>query len=143
MKRLKHLTVLIAAVAALAGTGQLASAQQGMGPGAGGGARQGRLQRVTPESRLERMATRLNLSADQKAKILPILQEESKEIATLRNDTTLTRLQRQQKMQELRDRYHNRIKEQLTPEQQKQADAMRQQAKERWERRKNQLKPQQ
>lgn len=145
MSNLKRLAVLIAAAATLAGTALPAAAQQGMGmgPGAGAGARQGQVQKNIPESRLERMAVRLNLTAEQKEKILPILQEEYNEIKTMRNDTTLTRQQRQQKMQELRDRYHNRVKELLTPAQQQQADAMRQQARERWERRKQPAPPQQ
>ncbi|BDV42253.1 hypothetical protein GURASL_11760 [Geotalea uraniireducens] len=145
MSNLKRLAVLIAAAATLAATALPAAAQQGMGmgPGAGAGARQGQVQKNIPESRLERMAVRLNLTAEQKEKILPILQEEYNEIKTMRNDTTLTRQQRQQKMQELRDRYHNRVKELLTPAQQQQADAMRQQARERWERRKQPAPPQQ
>lgn len=145
MNNPKRLAVLIAAAATLAGTALPAAAQQGlgMGPGGGAGARQGQVQKNIPESRLERMAVRLNLTAEQKEKILPILQEEYNEIKTMRNDTTLTRQQRQQKMQELRDRYHNRIKELLTPAQQQQADAMRQQARERWERRKQPVPPQQ
>lgn len=66
---------------------------------------------------LERMSACLGLTADQKAKISPILAEQSKEMKALRDNASLTRDQRIQKMQDLRTRHHDQIGALLTPEQ--------------------------
>jgi Spy/CpxP family protein refolding chaperone len=82
-----------------------------------GKARQGRLQRMDPAVRLERMSSCLGLTADQKTKIAPILNEQTKEMKALHDDAKLTRDQRMQKMQDLRTKYHDKIGAILTPEQ--------------------------
>ncbi|WP_298269048.1 hypothetical protein [Geobacter sp.] len=147
MRKVKLAIATGAALAALAGMQQGAWAQTapgggpGMGPGMGPGkaGRQGKMQMMDPAQRLQRMTTRLGLSEDQKAKILPILEDEAKELKALRDNTTLTRIQKRDKMREIRDRCHDRIKEVLTPEQQKKVDEMREKARERWERRKSRM----
>ena len=141
MRKVKLAIAAGAALAALAGMqeGAWAETAPGGGPAMGPGkmGRQGKMQMMDPAQRLQRMTTRLGLSEEQKAKILPILEDEAKELKALRDDTTLTRIQKRDKMREIRDRCHDRIKEVLTPEQQKKADEMREKARERWERRKS------
>ncbi|WP_298432489.1 hypothetical protein [Geobacter sp.] len=147
MRKVKLAIAAGAALAALAGMqqGTWAETAPGGGPGMGEGmgagkaGRQGKMQMMDPQQRLQRMTTRLGLSEEQKAKILPILEDEAKQLQELRDDTTLTRIQKRDKMREIRDRCHDRIKEVLTPEQQKKADEMREKARERWERRKSRM----
>jgi len=138
MKRISFALVAAAVVVALAGINQGAVAQTGPGAGAGMGPKRGagKTQKMDPERMLKRMETNLGLSAEQKEKIRPILQDEIKEMESIRNDTTLTRIQKREKMREIRDRKHEKIGEVLTPEQRQKADAMREKAKERWEKRK-------
>lgn len=72
---------------------------------------------MEPAAHLERLSACLGLTADQKTKISPILEEQSREMKAARDDANLTRDQRMQKMQELRTKYHDRIGALLTPEQ--------------------------
>ncbi|QSV44451.1 hypothetical protein [Geobacter benzoatilyticus] len=142
MKRIRFVLTVATVVVAIAGINQASFAQTGPGGGGGMGAKRGaaRIQKMDPEQRLKRMGVQLGLNAEQKAKILPILQEQGKEMDTLRADGNLTRTQRQEKMQEIRNRYHERIGEHLTPEQRTKADAMRELAKERWQKRQEMMK---
>lgn len=142
MKRISLALAAAAVVVALAGINQGAMAQTEPGAGMGMGPKKGagKMQKMDTAERLKRMEGRLGLSEEQKGKIAPILEEEAKEIKALRNDTTLTRIQKQEKMREIRDAYHGKIGEQLTAEQRQKADAMREKAKERWEKRKNTIK---
>lgn len=82
-----------------------------------GKARQGGMHRMDPAAQLERMSTCLGLTADQKAKMAPILAEQTKEMKALHDDAKLTRDQRMQKMQVLRTKYQDSIGAILTPEQ--------------------------
>jgi Spy/CpxP family protein refolding chaperone len=79
--------------------------------------RQGDMHWMDPAARLERMSTCLGLTADQKAKMAPILAEQSKEMKALHDDAKLTRDQRKQKMQDMHAKYQNSIGALLTPEQ--------------------------
>lgn len=139
MKRISFALAAAAVVVALAGG---ALAQTGPGAGAGMGAKRGagKMRKMDPELALKRMEANLGLSAEQKEKIRPILQEEIKEMEAIRNDDALTRLQKREKMRELRDRKHEKIAEHLTPEQRQKANAMKEKAKERWEKRKEPMK---
>lgn len=145
MKRISFALAAAAVVVSLAGINHGAFAQTGPGAGTGMGPKRGagKMQKMDPERMLNRMEVNLGLSAEQKEKIRPILQDETKEMEAVRNDTTLTRIQKREKMREIRDRYHEKIGEQLTPEQRQKADAMREKAKERWEKRQKLMKERQ
>ena len=52
-----------------------------------------------PEQRLQKLATELNLSDDQKTQLKPILEEEGSQMKALRDDSSLSRKDRMQKMQ--------------------------------------------
>lgn len=138
MKRISFTLATAALVVALSGINQGAVAQTGPGAGMGPKRGAGKMQKMDPELMLKKLETNLGLSAEQKEKIRPILQDETKEMEAVRNDTTLTRTQKREKMQEIRDKKHEKIGEHLTAEQRTKADAMREKAKDRREKRKEQ-----
>ncbi|RNC73260.1 MAG: hypothetical protein ED859_00700 [Desulfuromonadales bacterium] len=140
MKRIKLMIAAAVAIAAMTGMNQGALAQtdkgewqgKGMGPGMG---KPGKKQAMDPAERLRRMEKHLGLTEEQKGTIKPILDEEAKELKALREDTSLSRDQKREKLQTLRTKYHDQITQVLTPEQKKKADAMREKAKERHDQR--------
>ena len=69
-----------------------------------------------PEKRLARMTTHLALTADQQAKLRPLLAAEAEAMQTL-DATALTRAQRRKQMRELRQANRAKIAAILTPEQ--------------------------
>ena len=83
------------------------------------------------EKRLEEMTKRLNLTKEQQEVIKPILQDENKQIEAVMKDQTLTREQKQPKIQEIRKASMAKIDAQLTPEQQEKIKKEREQMKER------------
>lgn len=144
MTRMKLMVAAAAALAALAGT-QGAFAQTGSGMGSGMGPGDGKMRKhgkmVIPDAdeRLKRMDAKLGLSDEQKAKIRPIIEDEIAQLKALQEDTSLTRTQKRERLQEIRTRCHSRIREHLTAEQQKQVDAMKQKGTERREVRKDRM----
>ncbi|AJE03881.1 hypothetical protein [Geobacter pickeringii] len=144
MRKVKLAIAAATALAALAGLQQGASAETtpadapAMGHGKMG--RHEKMQMMDPAERLQRMTRHLGLTDDQKAKIQPILEEEAKELKALRDDTSLSRSQKRDKLHEIRTRCHDRIREMLTPEQQKKMDEMREKARERGEQKKAPMK---
>ena len=112
-------TLLFAAVA----FGQT-SPQAGQERGGWGNGHRGMM--ATSEQRLERMSQVLNLTSEQKHKIKPILENESKQMQTLRDDTSMSREERFSKMREIRQNTISQIKPILNPDQQKQYEDMMQ-----------------
>ena len=74
---------------------------------------------------LDRMAKALNLSDQQKQQIQPILEAQHQQLDALRNNTSLTSDQRREQSQQLRQQTQSQINNILTPEQQQQAQQMR------------------
>jgi len=114
---------LIGAIAvALVCCGTALYAQQdGMGQG-GGMAAAHRLQ--SPELQLQHMTRQLDLTPEQQQKIKPILEQQSQQMQSVRQDITLSQDARWSKMQEIRQGTSEQIKPILTPEQQKKYEAM-------------------
>jgi Spy/CpxP family protein refolding chaperone len=102
-----------------------ALAQEG-GPGQGGGHRHGRMM-MSPEERTEHLTQALNLSDDQKGKVLSIFQDEQKQMEALRSDSSLSRDDRWSKMREIHQNTTTQIKDTLNPDQAKKFDEMQQQ----------------
>lgn len=105
------LTVAIVAVPALKAQpaeGQNAAHERGPG-GPGGGAR----------PNLDRLAEELGLSADQKAKLGPIMKHQQEQMQALRKDESLSPEQRREKGRALREENQKAISAILTPEQAK------------------------
>lgn len=78
---------------------------------------------------LQKLATQLQLTDEQKAKIKPLLQEQVTQLKTVHDDTSLSADQRQAKMKEIHQNYHSQVMAVLTPEQQKKFAAMKEQKK--------------
>lgn len=94
---------------------------QGQGQG-GRGQRGAR----TPEERLKSMTEALTLTADQQAKLKPILEDQAKQQRALRDDAALSDEDRRKKSTALREEFNGKIKAVLTPEQQTKWEKMRQ-----------------
>jgi periplasmic protein CpxP/Spy len=90
-------------------------------------------QMPTPEERLQHMTKKLNLTADQQAKIKPILEQEQQQMQTIHNDTSLSKEDRQAKFREAHKNYEGQIRAVLNPDQQTKFDQMAQKHKERME----------
>jgi len=66
---------------------------------------------------LDQLAQDLQLTADQKAKVKPILEARDKKIAEVRGDSSLSQEDRRSKMQSIREETTTQMKAVLTPEQ--------------------------
>ena len=75
------------------------------------------------------VAEALNLTDDQQAKLQPIIQEEMSQINAVRNDTTLSAEQKQQKVDQIRQTQFPKIQAILTPDQRKKLAEMQEQAR--------------
>ncbi len=95
-------------------------AQMPQGQDQGGGPRQP----MTADQRLQRMSQQLNLSEAQQQQIKPILENESKQMQALRDDTSLSQDDRRSKMMQIRQESASQIKPILNADQQKQFDEM-------------------
>ena len=78
---------------------------------------------------LEWLSKQLNLTDDQKAKLKPILEDQSKQMKATREDTTLTQDQKREKMKQVHESTHSQINDILTPEQQKKFAELKEQQK--------------
>lgn len=135
MRQVKMALATTAVLAALVGIGTGASAQPGGGMGSGGpgmglgkgmmDCRKGSGHRMGPGAQLDMMTVHLGLTAEQRYKILPILDEQFKEMKAVRADENLTRAQTRTKMLAIHDKSFERIRGILTPEQQKKADELK------------------
>ena len=88
---------------------------------------------------IRRLAQELNLTEDQRTRIRGFVDDARTQAQALRNDTTLTREQRQQRMREITQRTQDNIRSILTVEQQMKADELRKQAQERMAARQQQM----
>ena len=79
------------------------------------------------QAKLQGMATALQLTDDQKAKIKPILMAEAPKIQALKADTSMPQMQKMQQMKKLADGVDAKIKPILTPEQYQKFQEMRMQ----------------
>lgn len=139
MRKVKMALASTAVLAALVGLGTGASAYPGDGMGQGGpGMKQGtgmmdckkgfghrKGHGMGPGAKLDKMTVHLGLTPEQRYKILPILDDQFKEMKAVRADENLTRAQTRAKMLAIRDNSFERMKPILTPEQQKKADEMK------------------
>ena len=112
---MKKLIVLTALAMALTIMGSSAWAQMGPGPEGGPG---GHGQPMSADQRLQMMTKQLNLTAEQQQTIKPVLENESQQMQTLRQDTSLSREDRMSKMQQIRQSSNEQIKPILNSDQQ-------------------------
>lgn len=119
---LKSIKVAFACLAlALSFGGSLAARAQDAGTQQSGAQAQAQTQMHQGQhaSRLEWLSKELNLTDEQKTKLKPILEDEGKQMHALREDTSLTQDQRQEKMKQLHETIDSKINDILTPDQQK------------------------
>src|SRR5438094_40604 len=88
----------------------------GMGHGRGAAA--------NPDQELAHLTQALNLTSDQQAKIKPILEDSSKQMQSVHQDTSLSQQDRSAKMQEIHNNLSTQVREVLTPDQQTKFDSM-------------------
>jgi periplasmic protein CpxP/Spy len=81
---------------------------------------------MTPEARLKMLTEKLNLTEDQQAKLKPILEDQSKQMKALHDDTSLAPADKQAKMKELHESSIEKLNAILTPDQQAKWKQMRQ-----------------
>src|SRR5215471_13959666 len=91
-------------------------------------AQQKAAQQQSPQQKsanLERIAQFLNLTPQQKDKILPILADEAPKVREIKNDPSLSRMQRAQRIKAIHQQNDPQMKAILSPEQYQKLQAMR------------------
>ena len=83
------------------------------------------MRRADPAKRLEWMSKKLNLTEDQKTKLQPIFNDEFQQIKAVREDASLSREQKRDKMKQIHDTFHPQVRAVLTPDQQQKLEQMR------------------
>ena len=78
-------------------------------------------------SKAEAISQQLNLTPQQKVKILPILREEAPKVAAIKNDNSLGKIQKMQQIRAIHQQTDPQMKAILSPEQYQKLQAIRQQ----------------
>ena len=97
----------------------------GEGQSQGTGRHMGHRGMPTVDDQLKHLTQQLSLTADQQAKLKPILQDQQAQMEKLHSDSSLSREDRFSKMEELRQNSDTQIKSVLTDDQQKSFDKLR------------------
>jgi protein CpxP len=105
-------------------SGQQPSAQSKTGHGYGTGEGHHRAMGMNPDAMLEHMSQELKLSDDQKAKIKPILEDQSKQMQELRQNTSASEQDRRTKMTQIHENTMSQVRPILTSDQQRKMDEM-------------------
>ena len=122
MKKLQVIFTAMVLSLSLAAFGQSSPDTQGnQGEHQGRGHGQG----MNADEQLQRMSRTLNLTDDQKAKIKPILEEQSNKMHELMQDTSLSQQDKRSKFQEIHQNTMSQIKPILTSDQQQKLANMR------------------
>jgi Spy/CpxP family protein refolding chaperone len=77
--------------------------------------------------KLGQLATQLALTPEQKGQLMPILVAEAPKVQAIKTDSTLTRIQKVQRLKALHDETDPQVKAILTPEQYQQLQTIRRQ----------------
>jgi len=78
-------------------------------------------------SKVEAISQQLDLTPQQKIKILPILREEAPKVEAIKNDNSLTRMQKAQQLRAIHQQTDPQMKAILSQEQYQKLKAIRQQ----------------
>src|SRR5438093_7556522 len=84
-------------------------------------------QRGTAMSKAQAIAQQLNLTPQQKEKILPILVDEVPKVQAIKNDNSLSKIQKMQQLRAIHSQTDPQMKAILSPEQYQKLQAIRQQ----------------
>jgi Spy/CpxP family protein refolding chaperone len=79
-------------------------------------------------AKLQAISQQLNLTPEQKAKILPILADEGPKVQAIKNDNSLSRMQKIQQIRVIHHQTDPQMKAILSPEQYQKLQTIRQQA---------------
>jgi periplasmic protein CpxP/Spy len=79
-------------------------------------------------AKLEAISQQLNLTPQQKAKVLPILREEGPKVQAIKNDNSMSRMQKIQAVKAIHQQTDPQMKAILSPEQYQKLQAIRRQA---------------
>ena len=79
-------------------------------------------------SKAEAIAQQLNLTPEQKIKILPILRDEMPKVNAIKNDNSLSKIQKIQRLRAIHQQTDPQMKAILSPAQYQKLQAIRQQA---------------
>lgn len=71
----------------------------------------------TPEQKLQHLSQVLNLSAEQKGEMLPILQQEGPKLAAIKNNSSLTGAQKAMQLRAIHQETDPQVKTILSPQQ--------------------------
>jgi Spy/CpxP family protein refolding chaperone len=82
----------------------------------------------TKAAKLQAISQQLNLTPEQKAKVLPILADEGPKVQAIKNDNSLSRTQKMQQIKAIHHQTDPQMKAILSPEQYQKLQAIRQQA---------------
>ena len=85
-------------------------------------------QRAGAASKAEAIAQQLNLTPQQKIKILPILRDEMPKVNAIKNDNSLSKIQKVQQIRAIHQQTDPQMKAILTPAQYEKLKTIRQQA---------------
>jgi Spy/CpxP family protein refolding chaperone len=77
--------------------------------------------------KLSQLATQLNLTPEQKGQLMPILVAEAPKVKAIKADSSLTRIQKVQRLKALHDETDPQVRAILTPEQYQQLQTIRRQ----------------
>ena len=77
------------------------------------------------QEHMNKMATKLNLTADQKTQVQGIMQDSMQQSRAIKQDSSLTKDQKEAKIKELHESQHSKINAVLTPDQQTKFTEMR------------------
>jgi Spy/CpxP family protein refolding chaperone len=84
-------------------------------------------QKPTGIAKAEAISQQLGLTPQQKVKILPILRDEAPKVQAIKNDNSLTRMQKAQQLRAIHQQTDPQMKAILTPEQYQKLQSIRQQ----------------
>jgi protein CpxP len=84
-------------------------------------------QKPTAISKAEAISQQLNLTPQQKVKILPILSDELPKVQAIKNDNSLSRVQKMQQIRAIHQQTDPQMKAILSPDQYQKLQAIRQQ----------------
>ena len=79
-------------------------------------------------AKLEAISQQLNLTPEQKAKVLPILREEAPKVQAVKNDNSLSKIQKAQAVKAIHQQTDPQMKAILSPEQYQKLQVIRRQA---------------
>ena len=80
---------------------------------------------ASPDAHLQMLSEKLNLTADQKAKLKPILEDQAQQMKAVRDDTSLTQEQKTAKKKAIHETTNEQINAVLTSEQQEKFKEMK------------------